>query len=309
MACAALALAGSAWAQAQTIMPGMLDLPVVAGSRAETCDFPAEIRTGAQSACVTLPMSETTAVQQAYIEALTANGWRGAGGEANRIAFERPIDGGQCSQQLSFIGMPHGPPSRMEDLREGRIELEDFERVAFWFVVSNDPVCGDARRAQAAASEPAVQRSRSNEPAPPFTRVGADGEGVILPELVNLDVLEGSFLADNCSHIPEAARWWRMARLNVQCVATTELTDTRWDDRYHAAILDAGWRLREQEGSSREYTRRTEAGCGQDLSMVGNAIVSSPEARQGRRIVDRSAITHQVLFFMLYQPRCPRERR
>lgn len=309
VASAALAIASPAWAQAQTILPAVLDLPVVNGSRFAECAMPAEISANAQTACVTLPMANSTAIQRAYTEALMARGWRGAGGEANRIAFERPADDGECSRQLSFIGMPHGTPSQMEDLREGRIGFEDFERIAFWFVVPNEPVCGDARRAQETAPEPVAERPRSSEPAPPFTPTGANGEGTILPGFLNLEVMDGSFLAENCSHIPQMPRWLRMARISEQCVATTDLTDTRWDDRYHAGILEAGWRLREREGSSREYTRRTEAGCTQDLSMVGNAIVNSPEARQGRRIVDRSAITHHVLLFMLYPPRCPRETR
>jgi hypothetical protein len=273
------------------------------------CNLPTEIRANAQTACVTLRAADSNAVQHAYIAALTATGWRGAGGEANRIAFERPIDGGDCSQQLSFIGMPHGTPSQMEALREGRMGFEEFERIAFWFVVPHEPLCGDARRAREGAPASAERSRPPREPGPPFAPTGADGQGVILPEHLNLAVMEGSFLAENCSHTPEAPRWWRMARLRVQCVATTQLADARWDDRYHDAILDAGWRLREQEGDAREYTRRTEAGCTQELGMVPNAIVSIPEARQGRRIVDPSAVTHRVLFFMLYPPRCPRETR
>jgi hypothetical protein len=305
----ALGLLGSAAAQSlpTTILPGELDMPVLDGSQHADCAIPADrFDEPVLTACVTLPRAGSDAIQHAYIAALQQRGWRSAGGAANLIEFEQPIEGGECSRRLGLVGMPHGTSEQIEALQARRLSMDDFETLAFWFVLRQSPVCGDARRAREATTEPAAERARSRNTAP-FAPTGEEGEGVILPGLVDVAVMNGSFLAENCTEFPP--RLWRMAHLNVQCVATARLADTRWDDRYHAAVLDAGWRLREQEGGMREYTRRTEAGCTQELSLVPNAIVSRPEAREGRRIVDRSAITHRVLFFMLYPERCPRESR
>lgn len=308
-ACAAALFCAATASAEETILPGALDLPVVAGSRlASGCSLSEEYA-ASQSACVTLSRSDSSGLQRAYVEALQSRGWRGASGAANMIAFEQPIEGGECSRRLSFIGMPHGSREQIEALREGRLRFEDFDTHEFWFVLASQPVCGDAR--QARASQTTQQRPERTEPTAayvPFAPAGRDGEGVILPDRVGLPVMAGSFLADNCHPNPELPRLMRMARLSVQCVATSRLTDGRWDDRYHEALLERGWRLRQHEGSVREYTRRVRPGCAQNLGMSGNVIVDPPSARQGRRILDRSAVTHQTLIFILDPlPGCARE--
>jgi hypothetical protein len=86
-----------------TLLPGLADLPLLAGSRADpTCGGESgEINAGAGLACVANTGGDLTGLQLGYAEAALARGWRYSFIAQDVMFLERPAAGGKC-EILSF---------------------------------------------------------------------------------------------------------------------------------------------------------------------------------------------------------------
>ena len=80
-----------------TLLTGVVDLPLLAGSRADpSCAGETEINPGAGLACVSSTGGDLTELQLAYAEAAVAKNWRLSFIDRNVVFLERPLAGGRC---------------------------------------------------------------------------------------------------------------------------------------------------------------------------------------------------------------------
>lgn len=90
-----------------TVLPGVLDLPLLEGSRlAPDClGLKERLEDGGDPfACVGAPVERVNALAFAYVDAAKARGWTDAGGAANALWLTRPLADGRC-QKLTVAGM------------------------------------------------------------------------------------------------------------------------------------------------------------------------------------------------------------
>ncbi len=101
----ALTLAGQA--APEVVLPGVLDLPVLEGSRpAPDClGMRARLEeAGDPFACLGAPVGRINDLVFAYVDAAKAQGWVDASGAANAIWLTRTAADGRC-QKLTVAGM------------------------------------------------------------------------------------------------------------------------------------------------------------------------------------------------------------
>ncbi|MBU1385006.1 MAG: hypothetical protein KKG14_06325 [Alphaproteobacteria bacterium] len=85
-----------------TLLPGVVDLPLLTGSRADpSCAGETAINPGAGLACVASTGGDLTELQARYAEAAIAIGWRFSFIGRDVVFLERPVAGGRC-EMLSF---------------------------------------------------------------------------------------------------------------------------------------------------------------------------------------------------------------
>ncbi|MDI6624570.1 MAG: hypothetical protein QME55_07555 [Brevundimonas sp.] len=107
LAAAAVAIAGPAPAQTSTpetlILPGATPAP----------DCGNLYGMAGKAFCVSAPLPGISALADAYVAELEAQGWLAAGGDANRVVFVRRREGGGCDglQMQAFYdtSRPAGP--------------------------------------------------------------------------------------------------------------------------------------------------------------------------------------------------------
>lgn len=93
---------------AARIAPGVLDLPVIDGSRLQdACEFDTEGEPlppafQAENICVQFDAQDITLLTRGYTNALLEAGWTQAGGAANAFWFDRADPEGGCGERLSL---------------------------------------------------------------------------------------------------------------------------------------------------------------------------------------------------------------
>lgn len=96
-----------------TLLPGVVDLPLLAESRVDpSCAGETDINPGAGLACVASTGGDLTDLQLGYAEAALAIGWRHSFIGRDVVFLERPLAGGRC-EMLSLN--PIGDDSDDED--------------------------------------------------------------------------------------------------------------------------------------------------------------------------------------------------
>lgn len=97
---ASLMLAAGAPGSTDVILPGVLDLPVVAGQKAGgPCAFlKADFTRTATQDCVAMRGKDVDPAMNSYTRALVAKGWTFAGGAAIQFWFERARPEGDCER-------------------------------------------------------------------------------------------------------------------------------------------------------------------------------------------------------------------
>jgi hypothetical protein len=119
------AASAASTAQATTLFPGNLDIPVAPGSSVpETCNYPASLRNAAgyELACVQAAPGDEADVE--YIAWLGQHGWRHAADIEGGIVAVSTMDDG-CERELNIF--MHG---------------EDTADSGIWFALRREPQCG-----------------------------------------------------------------------------------------------------------------------------------------------------------------------
>lgn len=137
----------------QIVLPGSLDLEVISGSFIPTdCQFATLMEARDIPAdCVAVPIRAVDDLQDDYVRAIEARGWRFAGGAANVFYFERPLAGSNCSDRLGFIGWLLGDPSEIAKYGTQNEDSLDWRRITHQsYILAVEPVprCGDDRYIQ-----------------------------------------------------------------------------------------------------------------------------------------------------------------
>jgi len=103
---ASLILAAGATGATDVILPGVADLPVIAGQKAGgPCAFlKADFKRTATQDCVAMRGKDVDPGMQAYTRALIAKGWTFAGGAAIQFWFERKRPEGDC-ERINMSGV------------------------------------------------------------------------------------------------------------------------------------------------------------------------------------------------------------
>jgi hypothetical protein len=99
------ALSASCATKPRTLLPGVADIPVVAGTPAPC---PPTLTNAEGVACVLIgPLRAPNQSQQdAYAAAIERAGWKFSSGAANAFIYKRPSKKEGCVDILYFVGMP-----------------------------------------------------------------------------------------------------------------------------------------------------------------------------------------------------------
>lgn len=147
IAIAAIVMTAEARAQEGTILPGLLDLPVVEGAFIpEDCKWPRPPEDASRAGCVAFPMGESQSMQDTYVQLLQERGWAFASGAGNAFWFHRPVAEGDCVERAYLVGWYL---AGMDEIRAANREnrTDEIEFGVFLFTVEDAPRCGDRRQA------------------------------------------------------------------------------------------------------------------------------------------------------------------